>query len=165
MLACSVALISLSAGFTAPPSLARPLSAGFTVAPRSSSPVAGWNPFKKKSGGGGGGGSGGDLASINHEDAAEIVLTGGQRRTLRAKGKSLKPFPVADIPSAVSDVNEKLSDELIKCKFTSTDKKPDAQLEANELAAQVGAAVAECIGNECLLYRPPPAGKRRKYAI
>ena len=95
--------------------------------------------------------SGGDLAAVDHEDAVEISLTGGQRRMLRDKGKHLQSFSVPDVKQAVSDVQNMLASELVKLKFVSCDKKPDAQVLANELAAMTGAAVAECIGNECLL--------------
>ena len=108
---------------------------------------------------------GGNLAAVNHEDAVEISLTGGQRRTLRNQGKSLEYIPVADVTAAVGEVQELLQEELIKCKFVTCEKKPAAQLQANELAAMTGAAVAECIGNECLLYRPPSAGQPRKYML
>ena len=90
---------------------------------------------------------------------------GGQRRKLRDVGKSLQSFAVADVQQAVSDVQSMLASELVKLKFVSCEKKPDAQVLANELAAMTGAAVAECIGNECLLYRPPRAGQAPKYAI
>ena len=90
---------------------------------------------------------------------------GGQRRKLRDVGKSLQSFAVADVQQAVSDVQSMLASELVKLKFVSCEKKPDAQVLANELAAMTGAAVAECIGNECLLYRPPRPGQAPKYAI
>ena len=136
-----------SAGFVAPGSFS--ISTACTHSGRTLSPVA----------------LGGDLAAVDHEDAVEINLTGGQRRKLRDKGKSLQSFAVPDVKKAVSEVQSMLASELVKLKFVSCNKKPDAQLLANELAAMTGAAVAECIGNECLLYRPPRDGQARKYAI
>ena len=59
--------------------------------------------------------SGGDLASIDHDDPVELTLTGGQRRALRATGKSLNPFQVTAVDQAVVEVNNLLNDELIKC--------------------------------------------------
>ena len=98
-------------------------------------------------------------------ESGSSYRTGGQRRKLRDKGKSLQSFAVPDVQKAVSDVQSMLASELVKLKFVSCEKKPDAQVLANELAAMTGAAVAECIGNECLLYRPPRDGQARKYAI
>ena len=149
-----------SAGFVAPGSLS--ISTACSRPVRTLSPVA-LNLFGRKQAGPGD--TGGDLAAVDHEDAVEISLTGGQRRKLRDQGKSLQSFAVPDVQKAVSDVQSMLASELVKLKFVSCDKKPDAQLLANELAAMTGAAVAECIGNECLLYRPPRDGQARKYAI
>ena len=155
-----IGLLVFVVGFTAPPSLHTALASPSVS--RSAAPACilpGMFGRTKKPA------SGGDLASIDHADPVELALTGGQRRALRATGKSLSPFQVADVGQAVQEVHNLLHDELIKCKFVSTDKKPEAQMQANELAVQVGAAVAECVGNECLLYRPPPAGTSPKYAI
>ena len=96
------------------------------------------------------------LTQVNHDAVEEVVLSGGQRRTLRNAGKSLAAVSIADISSAANDVQALLEQELVKVAFEAVTKKPDAQLLANELAANTGAAVAECIGNECLLYRPSP---------
>ena len=97
---------------------------------------------------------------VDHEDFVEITLSGGQRRTLRDRGKGLQSFEVADVSQAISQVQDLLvQDQLLKLKFVSCEKKPEAQLQANELAAMTGSAVAECKGNECLLYRPPSEGQ------
>lgn len=102
----------------------------------------------------------GDLATIDHEDSVEITLSGGQRQALRDKGKNLQSFAVADVSQAISEVQDLLvQDPLLKLKFVSCENKPEAQLQANEMAAMAGAAVAECKGNECLLYRPPAEGQ------
>ena len=62
----------------------------------------------------------------------------------------------ADGGWCVDDVDEALTNELIKCEFTSVSKKPDAMLLANEMAERTNAAVAECVSNVALLYRPSP---------
>ena len=146
-MACASIFALASAGFVAPGPYS--ISKACTHPIRTLSPVA----------------LGGDLAAVDHEDAIEIHLTGGQRRKLRDVGKSLQSFAVPDVKQAVSDVQNMLAAELVKLKFVSCDKKLDAQVLSNELAAMTGAAVAECIGNECLLYRPPRDGQARKYAI
>ena len=152
-----VALLAASPGFCAP---------GVSVHPghRAAPPVAffgsrRWSTWLADK-------PAGDLATVDHEEAVEVTLSGGQRRTLRDKGKGLPSFKVADVSQAISEVAGMLAEEqLLKLKFVSCEKKPEAQLQANELAARTGAAVAECKGNECLLYRPPSAGQMPKFAV
>lgn len=91
---------------------------------------------------------------------------------MRAQGKGLKSIAVSDISQAATEVQNMLSGELteceitndnsacqieagelVKCEFVNAQKKPEAVVLANELSAILGSAVADCVGNTCLLYR------------
>lgn len=126
-----------------------------------------------------------DLMLTHHTEPAiynHIIptsLSGGQRRALRAQGKSLKSIAVSDLLHAVTVVQSMLSGELteceltddtsacqldagdlVKCQFINVEKKPEAVVLAQELAALLGSSVADCVGNTCLLYR----GRHVKHA-
>ena len=104
--------------------------------------------------------AGSELAvGADHVDAVELTLTGGQRRKLDAQVKS-RANNVATVVVAgaagefASEVNEHLANELVHCQFSTVSKKTDAMVLANEMAVLTGAAVAQCVGNVALLYRP-----------
>ena len=103
------------------------------------------------------------------------ALSGGQRRELRAKAQRLSSFfPVADVSTAAAEIESLLrgphdecdvdspvgaacmvdDGDLFSCKFVDVKTKSEAVGLAMELATMTGSAVAECTGNECLLYKP-----------
>jgi RNA-binding protein len=96
--------------------------------------------------------------------AAGAVLTGGQRRFLRAhagrldSAKQLKRAIVANVPSSRDEVSTMLAaHELIRCQFPTANKKAQAKELAEEISVLVGAEVAQVLGHTALLYRQSPA--------
>ena len=90
-------------------------------------------------------------------------LTGAQRRALRshagrlAAAKQLRYVLISDPARSAAEVSEQLKiGELVRCKFNVT-KKKEAKIEAENLAALTGAAVAEVLGHTALLYKPSDA--------
>jgi RNA-binding protein len=85
------------------------------------------------------------------------VLTGKQRRHLRALGHELKPIVQVGKggidDGVVKAIDQALADhELIKVKVACLDRHE----AADELAAQTHSEVAQVLGNIVLLYRPDP---------
>jgi len=89
-----------------------------------------------------------------------VVLTGKQRRHLRALGHELKPIVqigrggIDD--GVVAAVDQALADhELVKIKLGET-----AELDRNDaadaIARRTGSEVAQVLGNTLLLYRADP---------
>lgn len=96
--------------------------------------------------------------------AAGVLLTGGQRRFLRAhagrldSAKQLKRAIVCDVPSSRDEVSTMLAaHELIRCQFPTAKKKARAKELAEEISVLVGAEVAQVLGHTALLYRQSPA--------
>ena len=88
------------------------------------------------------------------------VLTGGQRRQLRAHAgrlaaaKALRYVNVGDIERSHEEVDLQLSKcELLRCKFAVL-KKAEAKELAHQMAERTGSTVAEVLGHTALLYRP-----------
>lgn len=92
----------------------------------------------------------------DHVDVTELRLSSGQRKKLAkaaAGGRVERVTVGGDVEASAAEVQEHLAKELVHCEFVTCEKKADAMLLANALAAQCGAAVAECVGNTALLYR------------
>ena len=88
------------------------------------------------------------------------MLTGKQRRHLRALGHDLKPIVQVGKggidEGLVKAVDQALADhELVKIKV-GEGAGLDRQEAADELAAQTHSEVAQVLGNTVLLYRPDP---------
>jgi RNA-binding protein len=88
------------------------------------------------------------------------MLSGKQRRHLRALGHELKPIVQIGKDGiddgVVKAVDQALADhELIKIKVAEV-AKLDRHEAADELAAQTKSEVAQVLGNTVLLYRPDP---------
>lgn len=99
-------------------------------------------------------------------DVAPPVLTGAQKRVLRATAgrraaaKELSYVLVSNVDSSTAEVVTALrAHELVRCKFASASKKKEAEAYAIELAAQTSSAVAQVIGHTALLYKPRPKGQ------
>ena len=121
-----------------------------------------------------------ELARANDPVPTAGVLSGGKRSFLRAQGKHLSSLAVADVSSAAAEIERLLQGELdeckldapsgtacslgrvgegnlLRCEFVAASGKSEAVGLAMELAAITGSALAECVGTECLLYKPSPA--------
>lgn len=88
------------------------------------------------------------------------MLTGKQRRHLRALGHELKPIVQVGKngidDGLVAALDQALADhELVKIKI-GEGAGLDRQEAADELAKQTGSEVAQVLGNTVLLYRPDP---------
>lgn len=89
---------------------------------------------------------------------AELVLSGAQRRKLRALAHSLKPLVLVG-NAGLSDgvlqaVDSALRDhELIKVQLRQPD---DKRASAQALADATGAALCGLVGHVVILYRPHP---------
>ncbi len=99
----------------------------------------------------------GSSASPRYENVLERgVLTGKQRRHLRALAHSLKPI-VQIGKDGISDgviaaVDRALEDhELVKVKVS--EESMERETAAREVAAQTGSEIAQVLGNVLLLYR------------
>ena len=93
-----------------------------------------------------------------------MVLTGKQRRHLRALGHGLEP--VAHVgkgglsPALVEAIDVALRDhELIKVKLLESSDL-DRHQAADQLAARTSSHVAQVLGYTILLYRPDPEEPR-----
>jgi len=88
------------------------------------------------------------------------MLTGKQRRHLRALGHELRPIVQVGKDGIddglVAALDQALADhELVKIKI-GEGAGLDRQQAADELAAKTRADVAQVLGNTVLLYRPDP---------
>ena len=88
------------------------------------------------------------------------MLTGKQRRHLRALGHDIKPIVQVGKggidDGLVAALDQALSDhELVKIKL-GENASLDRQQAADDLAAQTHSEVAQVLGNTVLLYRPDP---------
>jgi RNA-binding protein len=88
------------------------------------------------------------------------VLTGKQRRHLRALGHDLRPIVQVGKDGiddgVVTAIDQALSDhELVKVKVGEA-AGLDRHAAADQIAAQTRSEVAQVLGNIVLLYRPDP---------
>jgi RNA-binding protein len=94
------------------------------------------------------------------------MLTGKQRRHLRALGHELKPIVQVGKDGIdeglVAALDQALTDhELVKIKI-GEGAGLDRQEAADELAAKTGSEVAQVLGYTVLLYRPDPEDPKIK---
>jgi len=87
------------------------------------------------------------------------VLTGKQRRFLRAQGHALRPIVLVGKDGVddglVAAVDRGLTDhELVKIKIVGAELDRDAA--ADEIATRTKSEVAQILGNTVLLYRADP---------
>jgi len=87
------------------------------------------------------------------------VLTGKQRRFLRAQGHALRPIVLVGKDGVddglVAAVDRGLTDhELVKIKIVGAELDRDAA--ADEIATRTKSEVAQILGNTVLLYRAHP---------
>ncbi len=89
-----------------------------------------------------------------------MVLTGKQRRHLRALGHGLTPVAMIGkgglTDAVVAALDQALTThELVKLKLLDT-AALDRHQAADELAARTQSQIAQVLGNTILLYRPDP---------